>query len=77
MNALGMNLKQWRAKQGLTMDQAAPLLGISQPTISRIEDGTNLPNSTTMKKLAEKTGGAITFVALVKAWEAAQRKRAA
>jgi transcriptional regulator with XRE-family HTH domain len=72
-----MNLLQWRKKKDLTMAEAADVLDISQPTISRIESGAQLPNPGTITKLAEKSAGAITGPDLYRAWEAAQRAGAA
>jgi transcriptional regulator with XRE-family HTH domain len=68
-----MNLQQWRTKSKLSMAEAAIQLGVSQPTVSRIERGVHLPSSGTIAKLSEKTDGAITGPDLYKFWEASQQ----
>jgi transcriptional regulator with XRE-family HTH domain len=55
-----MTLTEWRSKEGLTMTQAAELLGLTQPTISRIEAGKQWPDKDTMTAIIERTGGAVT-----------------
>lgn len=37
--AVGLALKEWRARRGVTQVEAAELAGVSQPTFSRIERG--------------------------------------
>jgi transcriptional regulator with XRE-family HTH domain len=64
-----MNLLQWRNKNSLTMAQAAKVLDVSQPTISRIERGLHLPERGTIEKLAIRTGGAITAADLYRHWD--------
>lgn len=56
----GMTLTEWRAQEKLTMQQAADLLGLSQPSISRLESGKQRPDWDTLELLREKTAGAVT-----------------
>lgn len=49
---LGEHLKKLRQEAGLTQIKLAGLAGISRHTISRIENGENYPNSSTLRKLA-------------------------
>lgn len=55
-----MTLTEWRTQERLTMQQAADRLGISQPTISRLEGGKQRPDWDTLELLREKTSGAVT-----------------
>lgn len=55
-----MKLRDWRKKHDLTMVQAAPRLGISQSSISRIETGEQWPDRETMQKIIEGTAGEVT-----------------
>lgn len=72
-----MNLKQWREKLGITMADAEAKLGVSQPTISRIERGIQYPGPQTIAKLFDKSGGTINANDLHKAWEAYRQASAA
>ena len=72
-----MNLLEWRKAKDLTMAEAAEVLGIPQPTISRIEAGVHLPNSATISKLITNSSGEITAADVYSAWEAAQAQKAA
>lgn len=68
-----MNLKEWRTQHAkLTMAQAVEQLGISQPTISRIENGEQFPSPETIELLAIKTEGLITADDLHGAWKQAR-----
>ncbi|WP_425260974.1 helix-turn-helix domain-containing protein [Rubrivivax sp. RP6-9] len=42
--ALGQSLRRWRALRRMKQSHAAELLGVSQPTISRWESGTQTPD---------------------------------
>lgn len=64
-----MNLTQWRKRKNLKMGQAAEILDIPQPTISRIESGVHLPSSKTIAKLTKASKGAITAADLYRHWE--------
>ena len=55
-----MKLRDWRKLRGLTTTEAAQLLGLSQPTISRIERGQSWPNRVTMERIAVVTENAVT-----------------
>lgn len=55
-----MTLTEWRAQEGFTMTQAAERLGLTQPTISRIEAGKQWPDKDTIKVIVDRTGGAVT-----------------
>lgn len=55
-----MTLTEWRERENLTMQQAADRLGLSQPSISRLESGKQRPDWGTLETLREKTGGAVT-----------------
>lgn len=71
-----MNLTQWRKKNKLTMGEAAARLGVTQPTVSRIENGAQLPSSATIAKLHKNSDGLITAVDLFKAWQSTQASAA-
>lgn len=45
-----------RLRAGLTQGQLAKKMRTSQPTISRLERGRNLPTITTLQRLADVTG---------------------
>jgi transcriptional regulator with XRE-family HTH domain len=49
-------LRKWRSDQGLSQDEAAPLLGVKKPTISRWETGSRTPSLAQAAKLSETTG---------------------
>lgn len=55
-----MKLKDWRKDQHLTMAEAGTLLGLSQPSLSRIEAGKQWPDRPTMERIQEVTKGAVT-----------------
>lgn len=63
-------LKQWREGEGLKQKPAAERLGLTVPTLSRIETGSRTPSLTLAAKLSEKTG--IPIDRFVKQTEAAQ-----
>lgn len=60
-----MKLKEWRDANNLKMIPAAKKLGLSQPTISRIEDGSVFPSFKTIEKIRIKTKGAVTAADLI------------
>lgn len=47
--AIGLMLRAWREKYDLTVRQAAPMLGISISTLSRIERGEQMDATTQLK----------------------------
>lgn len=49
-------LKFYREQAGLTQDQLAKLLNVSQPTIQRWENGAREPNLQDLKKLCKALG---------------------
>lgn len=49
-------LKEWRAREGLRQEDAAERLGISKPTVSRLEKGRRKPSLALAAKLSERTG---------------------
>lgn len=49
-------LRKWRSRRGLTQEDAAKELGLTEPTLSRYETGTRVPSLTQAAKLSEKTG---------------------
>jgi transcriptional regulator with XRE-family HTH domain len=67
-----MHLNQWRVANDLTMAQAAERLGISQPSISRIESGAHLPGRVTIAKLVKYSDGAISGADLYAEWSRLQ-----
>jgi putative transcriptional regulator len=52
----GHPLKEWRKREGLRQEDAAARLGISKPTVSRLEKGRRMPSLTLAVKLSERTG---------------------
>lgn len=54
--ALGLVLQQLRGRRALSQKQVAEGVGISQPTLSRIENGTSNCDPLTFRKLAELLG---------------------
>lgn len=49
-------LKNWRARQGLTQEDAAKQLDLNEPTLSRYENFRRTPTLKQAAKLSEKTG---------------------
>jgi transcriptional regulator with XRE-family HTH domain len=56
----GEKLRACRRAKGLTAIQVSAVLGISQPTISRIETGKQRPDWKTMDKIIAFTDGVVT-----------------
>lgn len=69
-----MNLREWRNAKDLKMPAAAELLGLSQPSLSRIEAGEQFPSPETIEKLAKASNGEITASDLHDAWLEAKKK---
>lgn len=46
------SIKECREEKGLTQEQVADLVGLSQETISQYENGARTPNVITAKKIA-------------------------
>lgn len=55
-----MKLKAWRKTKKLSMEKAKAVLGLSQPSISRIERGLQWPDKDTMQQIMDRTDGAVT-----------------
>lgn len=55
-----MKLKAWRKKHNLSMEKAKAVLGLSQPSISRIERGRQWPDKETMQQILDRTDGEVT-----------------
>ena len=49
---IGELLKAWREKRSLTLREMAPQIGVSLPTLSRLERGMMPDGKTTLKVLA-------------------------
>ena len=56
-----MKLKDWRAREGLTLAQAGELFGVSHPTVLRIEKGETSPSEESMRRIYEATKGEVTL----------------
>jgi len=52
LGMIGLNLKLYRAKAGLTQEALAELSGVSRPNISNIELGVTSPSISTLVLLA-------------------------
>jgi transcriptional regulator with XRE-family HTH domain len=55
-------VRLWRAKNGLTQESAAALVGVSQGTLSRIESGHHFPDRATARNFV--AAGAFTAAEL-------------
>lgn len=56
MTKSGNTLRSWRMKSGLTQQQAAEALGITQATLSRLETGVRSYNRIDLESIAELYG---------------------
>lgn len=54
--ALSDNMKKLRERCGITTAQLAEEVGVSQPTITRIEMGSRIPNVITALEIAKRLG---------------------
>ena len=54
--ALSDNMKKLRERRGITTAQLAEDVGVSQPTITRIEMGSRIPNVITALEIAKRLG---------------------
>ncbi|MBP5298310.1 MAG: helix-turn-helix transcriptional regulator [Lachnospiraceae bacterium] len=52
----GHSIEHFREKKKMTQTQAAKLAGITQSQLSRIEDGENWPNKSTLRKICRGLG---------------------
>lgn len=57
----GMKLKDWRAREGLSLEAAGERLDLSHATLSRIERGKNYPDRETVQKIFDRTNGEVTL----------------
>lgn len=55
-----MKLREWRQAQGLSMEQLGDLIGLTQSSVSRIENGKNRPEWGTLDRIVQVTDGAVT-----------------
>lgn len=53
---MGLLLRQWRERRGLSLRELGERTGVSYVTIARIEAGTMSPTVTTLEKLAAALG---------------------
>lgn len=67
-----MNLLAWRKKMGFDQAKAAVVLGVSQPTISRIEAGSLFPSPEKAAQIVRRSRGKITLAALSAAYLSAR-----
>ena len=51
-SVIGMRVKEFRTRNGLTQEALAEDSGVSYRTIQRIENGVNTPNGETLKRIA-------------------------
>jgi len=59
-NVSFMRLKEWREARRLSYDQAAKELNLSNAaTVLRYENGTHIPRPAAMRKIFERTAGAV------------------
>lgn len=70
-----MNLREWRNSKSLDTTEAAAQLGISQPSVSRIENGEQFPSAETIEKMERLSDGEITVADLHAVWTEARRAR--
>lgn len=52
----GHSITHFREEKEMTQTQAAKLAGITQSQLSRIEDGENWPNKSTLRKICRGLG---------------------
>jgi len=53
-------LREWRKERGLSAKAFADLVGSSDASIIRLENGTQTPSFDLLKRIHEATGGAVT-----------------
>jgi len=56
-----MKLRDWRAREGLSLEACGERLGLSHATLSRIERGKHYPDRETIQKIFERTDGEVTL----------------
>ena len=52
----GYNLELWRRKQGMSLAEAAALLGVSAPCLWTLEKGTSSPSWRVLEQILVVTG---------------------
>jgi len=57
----GYQVARLRMLRGLTQAQLAEMVGTRQPSIARLENGTNAPSLSFLTKIAEALGAKIEF----------------
>ena len=72
-----MDTKAWRTSKGLNISKGALVLGISQPSLSRIEAGDQWPEPETIERIVKNSGNAVNVTDLHASFMAARRARAA
>jgi transcriptional regulator with XRE-family HTH domain len=55
-----MKLRDWRKAENMTGAELAPLLGLSQGSLSKIETGKQWPDRETMERIVAVSDGAVT-----------------
>lgn len=64
--AIGQRIKSVRLSAGLSQPEFAEQVGVSQPTVSRVEAGSRMPDAHLLKMIAEKFGYDPTWLLLGK-----------
>jgi len=67
-----MDLKSWRLDRKLTQAVAGELLGLSQPTLAKIEAGGRWPTPETIALIERGTNGSVTANDILAHFQAAQ-----
>ena len=67
-----MDLKSWRKDRELTQAAAGEMLGLSQPTLAKIEAGGQWPTPDTIARIENGTAGAVTANDILATYQAAQ-----
>ena len=55
-NDVGLLIRETRNELGITQEELAKKTGISQSSISRIENGSSVPSLSTLKKIGDRIG---------------------
>lgn len=55
-NDVGLLIRETRNELGITQEELAKKTGISQSSISRIENGSSVPSLSTLKKIGDSIG---------------------
>lgn len=57
-----MKLKDWRAREGLSLSAFGEMIGRSHVTVMRIERGDNPPDKDTIQAIYDATKGEVTLL---------------